>query len=89
MVKIHELSLAITKQSLRKTSKSPRSSKSFFFHDAILYFSEGSQINKTRLPNHKSANTNVSSPIILILVVVPRSSHPTSAREPPPVSQGR
>jgi hypothetical protein len=46
MVKIHKLSSAITKRSLKETSRLSRSLKLFFFHDAILYFSKGSRINR-------------------------------------------
>jgi hypothetical protein len=56
MVEIHDQSSIITKY-----SKSLRSSNSFFFQDAILYFSKVSQ---RYISNHKHVNTNDGSSII-------------------------
>jgi hypothetical protein len=67
-----ELSLTTTKQSLRKNELIFEVFKLFFFHDIILYFSEGSQKIMVQISNHKPININNDSSFFLIRAAMPR-----------------
>jgi hypothetical protein len=61
-----ELTPTITKYSLKENELIFEVFKLFFFHDIILYFSEGNQKIMAQISYHIPANTNRGAPIFLI-----------------------